>query len=353
MIAFEQAFPLPGWFTAAGPGADVVISTRVRLARNLAGKPFPQRAALEERNAAFASITAAAQKTPLCKDCTVVNLLGQPVLSQQILAEERAISADMLSMQGDRGVIASTDRRIAIMVNEEDHLRMQVMASGLCGDELWKLADAIDSSLGKKLNFAWDKRRGFLTCCPTNAGTGLRVSFLMHLPGLTLTKTIDQVLQSGSQMGIATRGFFGEHSEIIGNLFQLSNSATMGATEEEFLASTQKLIERVVTLEHQARERIALDAKNEIVDKIWRSYGILRHSRSLKLDEFLNLSSAIRTGIEMKLFAGLTIPDLNLLTIVVMPAHVQFLRDAELDDRAVNAVRADIVREYMKGKVGE
>ncbi len=173
------------------------------------------------------------------------------------LAEERVVSPDILSLDGERGVAYDSSRRINIMINEEDHIRMQCMDSGFKPEELWEIINDIDDLLGQKLHFAFDSKRGFLTCCPTNSGTGLRISFLMHLPGLVLTKAIDAVLQGASQMGISTRGFFGEHSEVLGNFFQLSNQATMGAHETEFIKNTQKIIKDVAAHEKEGTGKSA------------------------------------------------------------------------------------------------
>jgi protein arginine kinase len=351
MISFDQLYNVPAWFSGSGTDGDVVLSTRIRLARNLSGHQFPARASLQDRASIFESVTSACEKIPLCKECAPHNLTAIKGIAQQFLVEERAISPDMLTLDGDRGMVANPDRRISIMVNEEDHIRLQVMDAGFCPKEVWETADALDTALGQKVTYAFDRRRGYLTCCPTNAGTGLRVSFLVHLPGLTLTKTVDQVLQAGSQMGIATRGFFGEHSEIVGNLFQLSNQATMGAQESEFLEQTQTLVTQVATLERQARKRLEQDAKAELVDKVYRAFGILKYARSLRVDEFLNLSSALRIGIDMKLVRGMGIQDLNRLTLLIMPAHIQTLYDRAMENDELCKLRAEVVRGFLKQKM--
>lgn len=351
MISSDQLYRTPVWFSGKGPENDVIISTRIRLARNLAGHTFPNRASLQERKSVFEDVAQACAGIPQCKGFTVANFVGLKSLNQQYLVEDRAASPDMLRLEGDRGVVGDTDREVSIMINEEDHIRLQAMGSGACAEELWSRIDTIDTAVGKKLNLAFDRRRGFLTCCPTNSGTGLRVSFLMHLFGLTLTKAIDQVLQGASQMGISTRGFFGENSEIVGNVFQLSNQATMGSHESEFLESTEGLIREIISLERQARERILAEAGNELEDKVYRAYGILRHARTLEIDEFLNLSSALRAGIDCGLFEGVSLPELNRLTLLIMPAHIQILYDREMDERELRSMRAEIVRNFFDQKV--
>jgi protein arginine kinase len=350
VISFEQLYSVPAWLAGSGPQADIVISTRVRLARNLAYHQFPHRASLKERKDVFEKVVAACRKIPRCKGYNVSNFTSQSPLNQQYLVEERVVSPDLLAVEGDRGVITDPGRSVAIMVNEEDHIRLSSMGSGYCAETLWEALDSVDTALGRRIPFAFDTQRGFLTCCPTNSGTGLRVSFLMHLPGLALTKTIDQTLQAASQMGISTRGFFGEHSEIVGNLFQLSNQATMGACEDEFLSGTQAMITQIDALERKARERVLADARTELADKVMRAYGILRYARTLNVAEYLNLSSALRLGIECGLLGGLSVSDLNRLTLLVLPAHIQTLYDRSMDEDELQRIRAEMVRNLTEQK---
>jgi protein arginine kinase len=271
-------------------------------------------------------------------------------LEQDFLAENRVVSPDLLKVEGDRGVACDRSCRMSVMINEEDHIRVQCMDAGLRTEELWESVDEVDDELGERLALCYDGRLGYLTCCPTNAGTGLRVSFLLHLPGLVLTKTIDQVLQGASQMGISTRGFFGEHSEIVGNFFQLSNQATMGADEREFLGNTRAVIERVIGLEREARERIVKGASAELTDKAWRAYGILQYARTLQVRELLNLASALRLGVECGVFGDATVETINKAVLLAMPAHLQRHHGAELSAEACSVVRAEVVRTLIGGK---
>ncbi len=353
MISSDQMCRVPAWFSNRGPECDVVVSTRVRLARNLAGFPFPSRLSLEERRVVFGTVRDACREVPQCSEYQVTNFAPLRRLSQEFLMEERAVSPELVAAEGDRGIIGTEEHRVGLLVNEEDHVRLQAMDSGLCAEALLSTLDDIDTPLGRQLRLAYDARRGFLTACPTNAGTGLRVSFLLHLPGLALTKAVDQVLQAASQMSMATRGFFGEHSEIVGTLFQISNQATMGASEPEFLTSTETLVRQVVNLERQARQRILREARTELADKVYRAYGILRYARSLSVHEFLNLSSALRVGIDCELLKGLTTLDVNRLTMMVMPAHMQTLYDRTMDEAELGVLRAETVRSLLKQKFEE
>ena len=338
---------LPVWFCSTGPQADLVISTRVRLARNLSKYCFPYHAKPSERKKIFDDIAGVLQRNKEFKAFSLINCAAISAIEQQLLLEERIVSPDLLKVEGDRGVAVENTGHTSIMINEEDHLRLHSIDSGFNAEEVWRRINLLDDLLGHYLPFAYEVRRGFLTSCPTNAGTGLRVSFLLHLPGLVLTKTIDSILLGASQMGISTRGFFGEHSEVIGNLLQLSNQATLGAGENEFLQHTQKIINEVITHERTARERILSDASNEIADKIHRSWGILLHARMLTMKEFLNLSSALRFGIDCGIFSELTIEQLNRITIAVMPAHMQHLRRVTMNTEQRHCARADLVRELI------
>jgi protein arginine kinase len=348
MMEQSAASIIPCWFSGAGPDVDVVISTRIRLARNCARYRFPSKASLFERRQVFEEVTAAFKQSPQYNDFNHFNCTQLNKIEQQYLVEERLISAELVDVEGDRGVICDTSRHICIMVNEEDHIRMQAMDSGCCPLDLWNMLDGIDDALGMQLDFAFDNRRGFLTGCPTNSGTGLRVSFLMHLPACILTKNIDQVLLAASQMGVATRGFFGEHSNVVGSFFQLSNAATMGAAETEFLENTKRVVLKTVEAERKARERILADAQQELTDKIQRSYGILTHAIMLDVDEYLNLSSAIRLGIECNLFHETTVPQLNRLTLRILPAHLQTYFKKSMSDDELRIVRAETVKAFFK-----
>ncbi len=347
MFSPDMIERIPVWFSNSGPDADCVVSTRVRLARNLADHHFPAKASLLERKDIFEEIASAVEKVPECNDCTSLNFSQLEKVDQQFLFENRVVSHDLIDADGDRGVICDQDSAIGIMINEEDHIRMQCMAAGCQPARIWELLSTLDDELGKQVQYAFDARRGFLTACPTNSGTGFRVSFLMHLPGLVLTKTIDSVLAGASQMGISTRGFWGEHSDVVGNFFQLSNQATMGANENEFLHATLDSIKKLIQYEHTARERILKDARIEIMDKVYRSYGILKYARTLAMDEFLNLASALRLGIECGILENMTVETLNRILLLSLPAHMELYYNKKIPDDEKQCVRAKIVKEFL------
>jgi len=344
---------LPVWFHNDGPQSDVVISTRIRLARNLEGRKFPHSASSKDKQKIFGEAAAVMAEVPrrlFGSEFELVKFGRLRKLEQQFLIEERLVSADLLRAQGERGVASEIERRVSVMINEEDHLRLQGMDSGFRTFELFDKIDLLDDYIGSRLKYAYDGRLGFLTSCPTNCGTGLRISCLLHLPGLMLTKTVDAVLQGASQMGCSTRGFFGENSEVVGNFFQLSNQATMGAHEREFIESAEKVIREVISHERKARERLLRDAPIELSDKVFRSVGILAHARTLSFIELLNLTSALRIGIECGIYGEMSVEELNKMIMVCMPAHLHIHRSLEEMEIDLDISRANLVRDLLTKK---
>jgi len=342
---------IPPWFDGGGPESDVVISTRIRLARNLAGHRFPEHASIAEKEEIFDTAAASFSGTPKRKPTyrfEVINIGRIGKLHQHFLVEERVASVSLIRGEGSRGVARDADGKLSVMINEEDHLRIQGMDSGFRPTEVWEAVSKADDSIGNALKYAYSPRLGYLTACPTNSGTGLRVSCLAHLPGLVLTKTVDQVLQGASQMGVSTRGFLGEHSDILGNIFQLSNRAAMGLSETEFIESAGSTIKEIINHERAARERLMKDAKPEIYDKISRALGILRSAKLLAFPELLNLTSALRLGLDCGLYEGYDVDDLNKIVMLAMPAHLQiYIHGLEGAPADLDVVRADLARSFF------
>ncbi len=352
MIPETEDFSLPAWLSNDGPDSDVVFSTRIRLARNLSQYRFPHSATLQERKKIFDSVSRVATSRGLPGDSCIYNFCGLPPVEQEFLVEERVASPDLLKTEGDRGVVCDSAHRVSVMINEEDHIRFQVLDCGERSGEIWKEVDELDTAVASDVDYAFDERKGYLTTCPTNSGTGMRVSFLLHLPGMVLTRSIDQVLQGASQMGISTRGFLGEHSEIVGGLFQLSNQATLGVKETELIETTRSAVQRIVSLERQARRRVLEEAKNELEDKVFRSCGILLYARTLAVNEFLTLASTMRLGLECSLIESPSIRELNRLMLSVMPAHLKkMVGNEDLGPEQMGVERANIVRKFLKGRV--
>jgi len=242
--------------------------------------------------------------------------------------------------------------RVGVMLNEEDHLRLQGLWSGFALDQAYQEVDRLDAELGQRLPFAFHPEFGYLTSCPTNVGTGLRASVLIHLPGLVLTKEISKVLQGLAQVGLTFRGLYGEGSEVVGNFFQLSNQTTLGKSERELLDHLGKMVRQVMQYEEQAREVLLRDVPTIIEDKVWRAYGLLRHARTLSFEETMNLLSGVRLGVSLGLIDRIGLYALNKLLVYTQPAHLAVAEGVAVDDPELNVRRARYVRTLLENEAG-
>ncbi|MDH5589022.1 MAG: protein arginine kinase [Gemmatimonadota bacterium] len=340
------------WLEASGEFADIVLSTRVRLARNLQGHAFGLRARVNDREAVVKQFRASTGRMRDLKDGTLLEIDGLDTRTRRILLERRLVSRDLL---GDKsrephsgaGVFLAPRSPVSVMVNEEDHIRMQSLLSGLRLQEAWAEVDRLDEELGGELAFAYHPEFGFLTSCPTNVGTGLRASVFMHLPGLVLTKEIGKVLQGLGQMGLTFRGLYGEGSEVVGNFFQVSNQTTLGKSEEDLVDHLDDVVRQVIQYESQARQVLLRDARSVTEDKIWRAYGLLRYARTLSFEELMNLLSGVRLGASLKLLPGLRVYTLNKMMIFTQPAHLEQAAGRDLSPSEGDAHRATFVRRIL------
>ena len=340
------------WLDASGEYADIVLSTRVRLARNLQGHAFGPRARLNDRTAVLDQVRNVSSRVELLRNGNIQELRELDARPRRILLERRLASLDLMGDNGSppapgTAVVLAADRPVSIMVNEEDHLRLQTLLSGLRLREAWNLLDSLDEELGEELPYAYHHEFGFLTSCPTNVGTGLRASVLMHLPALVLTKEIGKVLQGLSQVGLTFRGLYGEGSEVVGNFFQLSNQTTLGKSEEDLVDHLDKIVRQVIQYETQARQVLLRDAPSVTEDKIWRAYGLLRYARSLSFEELMNLLSGVRLGASLKLLPGLRVYSLNKIMIFTQPAHLEEAAGRDLSPAESDAHRAALVRRIL------
>ncbi len=351
MMAFDfTSLPDFGlsWLDASGPHSDIVLSTRVRIARNLQGYPFSGRARAGDRAAILATVREIAQRTATLAGGVTVEIDELETRKRQILLERHLVSRELVGENGgdasSSALIMSARDSVGLMVNEEDHLRLQSLTSGFSPRQTWQLVDGLDEDLGAELPYAFHHEFGHLTSCPTNCGTGLRTSVLIHLPGLVLTKEINKVLQGISQVGLTFRGLYGEGSEVIGNLFQVSNQTTLGKSEEDLIDHLQKIVAQVVDYERQARSVLLRDAPNVIEDKVWRAYGLLCHARSLGFDEMMNLLSGVRLGLSLKLLSGPSVYVLNRTMVFAQNAHLEDAGDGSLSTTELDIQRANYVR---------
>jgi len=335
------------WLDGSGPASDVVLSTRVRLARNLKEVPFTHRAREEQLAMVYSSVISAVRKTPALVTSAALQMRELTPLDRQFLVERHLISHDLADNGRLRGLLLVPDESVSAMVNEEDHLRLQALASGFQLRSAWESVNAIDDELGQDLDYAFSEDLGYLTACPTNAGTGMRASVLIHLPSLVLTKQISRVLQGITQVGLAVRGFYGEGSQIMGNFFQISNQTTLGQSEKETVESLERVTRQIIEYEQRARDELLKDARVQIEDKIWRAYGALKHSRVISSSEVVNLSSAVRFGVALQIEGLASVRTLNELLIRTQPAHIQLAAGQELEQRERNVVRANYVRSLL------
>jgi protein arginine kinase len=338
------------WLRGSGPMSEIVISSRIRLARNLAGHPFLSRASRAQRNALVKQISTALLDNPVAANSFYVNLDDAPEIDRNLLVERHLISKQHAAAEGARGVCVGGDEAVSIMVNEEDHLRMQVLRSGLQLDEAWAQINAIDDQLEAKLNFSFHPRFGYLTACPTNVGTGIRVSVMLHLPALKLTGEIEKVFRAAKDMKLAVRGLYGEGTEATGDFYQISNQTTLGKSEEDIISDFRHVvIPKIIDYEHHARKTLLNDRTVALDDKVCRALGVLRTARLMASEETLFLLSHLRMGVNLGRVKEVNIQTINELFLLTQPAHLQKLQGRKLEGDLRRAARADFIRQKLNG----
>ena len=344
-----------GWLDASGPNPQIVLSTRIRLARNLSGYAFSLRATDADRRSVLTRVSEAAAASERLGKAITFSLHELERADRQLLHERHLVSKELAALEREPsrprpGAAVLIETPVGVMVNEEDHLRLQAMVSGYALDVAYAVLDSVDSELGRLLPFAFHSEFGYLTSCPTNAGTGLRASVLIHLPGLVLTKEINKVLQGLAQVGLTFRGLYGEGSEVVGNFFQLSNQTTLGKAEGELLDHLGRIVRQVIEYEEQARDVLLKTAAGTVEDKVWRAYGLLRYARSLTFEETMNLLSGVRLGVGLNLITGLSVYTLNKLLIHTQPAHLAAMEGRQVGDPELPMIRASYVRQLLRGE---
>jgi protein arginine kinase len=340
------------WLDASGPEGNIVLSTRVRLARNLSEQRFPVRSEAADNLSVLEQVERAGRTTRQLRDAPLIRIDQLQGLERQLLHERHLISRELAGLGHEDGTRPAsallTDGSVGVMVNEEDHIRLQCLKSGFALPEAYADVERLDTELGGQLPFAFHEEFGYLTSCPTNAGPGLRASVLIHLPGLVLTKEIAKVLQGLSQVGLTFRGLYGEGSEVVGNFFQLSNQTTLGKSEGELLDHLGDMVQKVIEYEQQARQILQRDAPTVIADKVWRAYGLLKYARSLSFEETMNLLSGVRLGVGLNLISNVSVYTLNKLLIFAQPAHLAMNEGRELGDPELSTVRATYTRQLLE-----
>jgi protein arginine kinase len=337
------------WLMGTGTNANIVMSSRIRLARNLAKKPFTNKARKKELFEVRDSIQSAMQGIDYFKNSLFVKISELDNVDKQFLIERHLMSHEHAANPEGKALVVSKEEVLSVMINEEDHMRIQVLKSGFDLDETWKIADAIDDSLAQKLDFAYSSNWGYLTACPTNTGTAMRGSVMLHLPALVMTKQINKVMNAISKLNFASRGFYGEGTQASGNFYQISNQVSMGHSEQDVIQNIHGLICQVIEQEEQARQALILQNRPVLEDKIFRSYGVLRNAHIISSQETVELLSMVRLGIDLNIIKDVDRHAINELFLMIQPAHLQKLDGKKLSAGERDTKRASLIREKLGG----
>src|SRR5437588_1577177 len=295
------------WLRGTGPESDIVISSRIRLARNLAAFPFTNRANAHQKGEIEALLRERIAKLEMEPKLSYLNVPGLSTLDRQFLVERQLISRELAGSEGPRGVALGPHETVSLMVNEEDQLRLQVMRSGFALDEAWQDIDRVDDLLEQRVSYAFSEEFGYLTACPTNVGTGMRASVMLHLPALVWSKQIEKVFRALQKINLAVRGLYGEGSRASGDFYQISNQVTLGKSETQILNEIHGVIPQIINYERQARAAWMRDNRQGLQDKVSRAYGTLCSATMMTSEETMELLSYVRLGINLGLIGELTI----------------------------------------------
>ncbi len=337
------------WLKGSGEQSHIVISSRVRLARNLSKRLFTNRAKKKELNEILVEVEGAMKAVDYFKDALFFRIPDLDNVDKQFLIERHLMSHDHASSPEGKALVVSKEEALSVMINEEDHLRTQVMQSGFNLDDTWRLANDIDDALSQKLDFAYSLQWGYLTACPTNTGTAMRGSVMLHLPALVMTRQINKVLNAISKLNFASRGFYGEGTQAIGNFYQISNQVSLGSSEQDVIQNITGLIRQVIDQEEQARQALLLQNKAMLEDKIFRSLGILQNAHIISSQETVELLSMVRLGMDLGVVKGIDRQSINELFIMIQPAHLQKLEGKKLSAAERDTKRASLIRQKLGG----
>ncbi|HTL46749.1 MAG TPA: protein arginine kinase [Verrucomicrobiae bacterium] len=337
------------WLRASGPMSDVVVSSRLRLARNILGFPFLEKLKNGQKAQIVKAVEESLKKNEALKNLEIVRFDGLTEVDLQFLVERHLISREHAGQKEAGAVAMSPDEVVSIMVLEEDHLRLQAFQSGLDLQKAWQIINKIDNEFDGSMEYAFNPGLGYLTACPTNVGTGLRASCMLHLPGLVLTKQVHKVLQALAKLNLAARGLYGEGTQATGNLFQFSNQMTLGQREDEIIDNLERVIRQVVEHEKEARTHLLSKKSGKFEDQIWRALGALKCGRIISSTEATQHLSLVQLGVQAGMLKiNLTQQDLNGLFLLIQPAHLQKLKAKALNSGERDEARADLIREKLK-----
>ncbi len=336
-----------GWMRDDGPETDVVVSSRIRLARNIDNLAFTHIAGHDDLDKVLRTVEEVIKSTRDLADMKIIDLDSLSVFERELLVARHLISPELAQNWERRAVILSEDNESSIMVNEEDHLRIQSLLPGSQFQKAWEMANRVDDLLEAKLNYAFSEDIGYLTACPTNAGTGLRGSIMLHLPALKRTNQIGAMLNAVLKLGLAIRGTYGEGTEATGDMYQISNQITLGQSEEEILENLSGTARQIIYQERNARSVLLKEYRSKVEDVVYRAYGLLKNARILSSEEALKLISEVRMGIYTDIIKGISASVINELMVIISPAYVSKVEDRELSSYERDVKRAELVREKL------
>jgi protein arginine kinase len=335
------------WLKSTGPNSDIVMSSRIRLARNLDKMPFPNWADKKQKEEVLGLIEGAVNKVDFLKGTSIFRLAELDSIDKQFLIERHLMSYEHAQKADHKAVIIDQEEIISIMINEEDHIRMQVMHSGLDLFEVWSIINRIDDCLAKELPFAFLADWGYLTACPTNTGTGMRGSVMLHLPALVMTRQINRVLAAIAKLSFTTRGLYGEGTQASGNFFQVSNQVSLGHSEDEILEGINGLIRQIIEQENQARDALRSQNMALLEDRISRSFALIKSAHIISSQETLDLLSMVRLGSDLGMIKDIDRRVINELFIITQPAHLQKIENKKLSAQERDVKRAELIRNRL------
>lgn len=342
----NNLYSLSKWITGGGPESDIVISSRIRIARNIEKIPFPHQSSSEDLKKVIDQVNKIVDKDNKF-DLDYIDMNKLAKVDKNVLVEKHLISPPYANSDHKRGIFLNKNEDISIMINEEDHLRVQILKPGLQLDECWKSADNIDDYFEDNINFAFSKKWGYLSACPTNMGTGLRSSVMVHLPALNITNNIEKMLGAVSQLGLAVRGLYGEGSESAGNIYQISNQITLGQNEKDIIENLTSVTLQILEQEKQARKRLLNENKDFLIDKIKRSYGTLKYAHIINNEEALKLLSYLKLGIDLGVIDNIKSSLLSKLMVLIRPAHIEKFFEEEISSEHQDIKRAKLIQKYL------
>lgn len=335
------------WLRSDGLDSDIVISSRVRLARNLADFPFCNRANEYEKREIEGLLRRCTDGLLPDRELHYINVAKLGELDRQFLVERQLISREHATSEGARGVVFAPTEDVSLMFNEEDHLRLQVLRSGYSVRDCWDAIDNLDDSIEARVRYAFNDEFGYLTACPTNVGTGIRTSVMLHLPALAMTKQIDKVFRALQKIQLAVRGLYGEGSQASGDFYQISNNITLGKTELEIIGNIEAVVPQIIHYERTARQELMKQSRQTLHDRVSRAFGILQWAKTISSEETMHLLSSLRMGVNLALIEDLQIETVNDLFIHTQPAHLQKLERQTLSKEERNVARANYLRRRL------